>query len=259
MASPFENPADLDPVPSYEESVRTGSSSTAPAGDVKHTSSLNPPHTALPLQSELANARTRRIDGILSEYVDPLLAAQGAAGLYRTTFVLVPSKTSSLRATSSDPFSRSQDVEVVGFPEKGVVKLIRLKGEEHAMEFWRQPAVIAELESSMEARLAASGHRIYDSTDASGNTATTQSSASPTSTKQPKKSVWERLKPHNDSIVDHKLGWRAPELQSEAKIPTGLVQVSVAWKDVSLRVANALGLFESKHGPALCLTVEVGA
>ena len=260
MASPFENPT--DPVPSYEESMRTGSSTRAPIGDTKDVSGPNPRATALPLQNELANARTRRIDDILSEYVDPLLAAQGAAGLYRTTFILVPSTVSNLRATSDDDaFSTSsQDPEVVGFPQNDVVKLIRLKGVEHTMEFWRQPAVVTELESSMKARLAASGHRLYGSID-SLNTTASPTTRSDSSTKQPKKSVWQRLKPHNDDIVERNLGWRAPDLETEpssSKIPTGMVQVSVAWKDILLRVTSPLGLFESKHGPALCLTVEVG-
>jgi hypothetical protein len=223
--------------------------------------------SGLPLQVELANTRTRRIDAILSEYVDPLLLTQGAAGLYRTTFVLVPSTVSSLQDCPSDAFVAPQEAEVVGFPQTEVVKLVRLSGQEHAMEFWRQPAVTAELISSMKARLSASGHRIFEPADAITTTSAPSPPApQPQLSREPKKkSFWSRVKGMqmaDDVIVDRKLGWREPEPHTEGspgKIPTGLVQVSVVWKDVSLRIANDMGLYESKNGPALCLTVEVGS
>ncbi|KAL1953761.1 hypothetical protein VTO42DRAFT_2292 [Malbranchea cinnamomea] len=263
MSTPFDTP--FDPVPTYEESTRGSPSASAPRSDVsKHP--LGPvQRTGLPLQTELAISRTQRIDAVLSQYVDPLLSSQGAAGLYKTTFILVPSNVSELQDCPSNAFTASQDAQVVGFPEEDVVKLVRLKGQEHAMEFWRQPAVIAELESAMKARLVASGHRIYDSTQgANTDTALPSSSSESRSKKESKKSLWGRFKGRDskdDRIEDLGLGWRAPEPQTDLpreKIPTGLVHLSIVWKDVVLRIANEMGLFESKHGPALCLTVEVG-
>lgn len=243
-----------DPVPSYEESV---SSRPFSESDSKHIHNTEPRR---PLQVQLADARTQRIDAILSAYVDPLLASQGAAGLYKTTFILVPSSVSNLQNAVSNAYTDTQEAQVVGFPVNEVVKLIRLKGEEHSMEFWRQPAVVAELTSSMKARLTSCGHRIYEPSE-------TQSAPDNAPKAQEKRKVgfWGRLRgkggDDDDEIEDRKLGWRAEEPQAEGspgKIPTGLVQVSVQWKEVALRIANEMGLYESRRGPALCVVVEVG-
>ncbi|WEW57887.1 hypothetical protein PRK78_003354 [Emydomyces testavorans] len=238
-----------DPAPSYEESV-----SSRPFSENATKNDLYE-HSSLPLPTQLANTRTQRIDAILSAYVDPLLASQGTAGLYKTTFILVPSTVSNLQDAVSNAYTDAPEPQVVGFPVNEVVKLIRLRGEEYAMEFWRQPAVVAELESSMKARLTASGHRLYDPNDQPKPT-------SPPTAGQGKRKVgfWGRLRGKDlchDEIADDKLGWRAEEPQT--KIPTGLVKVAVQWKEVTLRFANEMpGLFESRRGPALCLSVEVG-
>ncbi|KAK2744649.1 hypothetical protein FQN55_006567 [Onygenales sp. PD_40] len=267
-SSPFSSRSE-DPVPSYEESL----SSTAYGGGIsKHVPAPSP---SLPLPSHLADTRTQRINSILSNYVDPLLLSQGAAGLYKTNFVLVPSSVSSLQDAVTNAYTTPEEPQVVGFPSNEVVKLIRLKGEEHAMEFWRQPAVVAELDSSLKARLVASGHRIYQPGEPPAIISDTDASSAPSpaiaATATSKKSFWGRAKnlyaskgqDLNDVvIVDSKLGWRAAEPQSEGapgKIPTGLVGVSVVWKEVCLRISNEMGLYESKKGPALCMTVEVGS
>lgn len=259
--TPFETETPLDPAPSYEESTQ----GTRPIiDDSKQT--LN--RSGLPLPGELANARTQRIHAVLSEYVDPLLSSQGAAGLYRTTFILVPSTVSDLQDCPSNAFTAPQDAQVVGFPEEDVVKLVRLQGQEHAMEFWRQPSVVEELDSAMKARLVASGHKIFDPTQSGNDPVSSNPTPSSPSQNSGRKSFWNRFKSRennkDDAIIDTNLGslgWRAPDPQSRdapGRIPTGMVKVSLVWKDVALRIANEMGLYESKHGPALCLTVEVG-
>ena len=52
----------------------------------------------------------------------------------------------------------SKEPELVGFPANEVVQLIRLEGEENNLSFWRQPAVIKGLETSLKERLALTGH-----------------------------------------------------------------------------------------------------
>ncbi|EEP75991.1 predicted protein [Uncinocarpus reesii 1704] len=242
-----------DPVPSYEESVASQPFSKT---DRKH---VPDPQPSLSLPNQLANTRTQRIDAILSTYVDPLLLSQGAAGLYKTTFILVPSTVSTLQDAVSNAYTEIPEPQIVGFPTNEVVKLIRLSGQEYAMEFWRQPAVVTELESSMKARLVSSGHRLCEPDDP-------RTPEPPPVVQETKKvGFWDKIRGkaiHDDEIQDRKLGWRAQEPQTEhspGKIPTGLVQVSVQWKEVALRIANEMGLYESRRGPALCLTVEVGS
>ncbi|EAS35526.3 uncharacterized protein CIMG_00880 [Coccidioides immitis RS] len=243
-----------DPAPSYEESV---SSRPFSGTDSKHAPDFQP---AMPLAAQLANTRTRRINAILETYVDPLLISQGVAGLYKTIFILVPSTVSSLQDAVSNAYTQPPEPQVVGFPANEVVKLIRLKGEEYAMEFWRQPAVVAELESSMKARLVSSGHRLFEPSDVPA----VNPEPSPKVQETRKVGFWGKIRGrgvNDDEIEDRKLGWRAEEPQAEGspgRIPTGLVKVSVQWKEIALRIANDMGLYESKRGPALCIVVEVG-
>ncbi|PGH23697.1 hypothetical protein AJ80_02303 [Polytolypa hystricis UAMH7299] len=274
------NPFDTryeEEVPSYEESVASPPSLTNTSEISKRPLPQSSP--ALPLPLQLSNTRTSRIESILSTYVDPLLLSQGSSGIYKTTFILIPSSVSSLQDAVSNAYTTPQEPQVVGFPSDEVVKVVRLKGEENAMEFWRQRAVVAELESSMKARLVASGHRLHETLLAADGTTMSQTitteeelaapaPAAPVKAK-PKMSLWGRAKakymlpPTDDEIEDRGLGWRAanqhpPAQDAPGKVPTGLVKVSILWKEVCLRIANEMGLYESKRGPGLCLSVEVG-
>ncbi|KAF3492295.1 uncharacterized protein GIQ15_01812 [Arthroderma uncinatum] len=244
-------------VPSYEESEASFAHS-----DKKEVNFIPPPPSLLPQQ--LAETRTQRIQSILTTYIDPLLYSQGAAGLYKTTFILVPSTVASLQDSPSNAYTTPQEPQIIGFPSDEVVKLVRLRGQDNAMEFWRQPAVVAELDSAMRSRLAASGHRIYEPSahpEPRPDPPPQQQQPAPAKGKgKLRKSFWGRMAGGSDDpINDQKLGWRAEEPETDgqlSKIPTGLVKVSVAWNEVALRIANAMGLYETQRGPALCLTVE---
>ncbi|EGD86812.1 hypothetical protein H112_05320 [Trichophyton rubrum D6] len=248
-------------VPSYEESEASFGQ------DRKQPLHASPPPSLLP--QHLAETRTQRIQSILTAYVDPLLFSQGSDGLYKTTFVLVPSSVASLQdAAGNAAAATPQEPQVMGFPSDEVVKLVRLQGQGHTMEFWRQPAVIAELDSALRARLAASGHRIYEQpTDAAAVSehepeqhSQQQQQPAPAPKGKLRRSFWRLAGGSDDTINDQKLGWRAEEPADEArKIPTGLVKVTIAWKEVALRISNEMGLYDTQRGPALCLTVEVGS
>lgn len=247
--------------PSYEESV----SSPPVLNDQDSKSSLAPsqsPHQSLP--SHLTETRTQRINSVLSTYIEPLLVSQGASGLYKSTFLLVASNDPTLQPQSCS-YSTPKEPEIISFPADEIVKIVRLKGEENNLEFWRQPAVVAELESALKSRMAASGHRFEDSDGGplyhAAVDASTQESKKPES-----KSFWGRSKDKEKSypfIVDRKLGWRAEEPKEEdvpkGKVPTGLVRVTVKWKPVSARVENEMGLYETKQGTGLCISIEVGS
>lgn len=253
--SNFEALAD-DAVPSYEESIRSRPSTL-----------IQGSRWNAPLHQQLDETRVRRIHSILETYVDPLLAEQAASGLYKSVLLLIPFNASSLRnELKSDPYSPPKEPEVVGFPSNEVVKLIRLEGEEHTLEFWRQPAVVHELGSSLRARLALSGHRVEGEPDPSVPEPAPESQMSsisnPTTAKKP---FWGRTKkpsPQKEAhIVDHKLGWRSDEEkhQNARALSKGEVRVRVQWREVCLRVENQLGLYETRRGPGLSVSVEVGS
>lgn len=272
MSKSSLNPQFDDPVPSYEES--TGSS-TATAW------------TPATLHQQLDDTRLNRVRNILSTYVDPLLAAQGASGIYKTIFLLVPSNVDTLQRNHGGDYSSAyspppKEPEVVGFSATDVVKLIRLKGEENTVEFWRQRAVMEELATNLRMRLKMSGHRVEDDVTiepASPQPATTvQEQLQPAKDKktggwfrskprkaEKTKSLWEITTPSEATIIDQRLGWRAnhngivSSASSDKPLSRGTVRVLVDWREICLRVENAVGLYETQKGFGICLSVEVGA
>jgi hypothetical protein len=246
--------AEDDAIPSYEESIR----SYAPRRNAWQS----------PLHHQLDDTRVQRVQHILSTYVDPLIAAQGASGLYKTIFVLIPSNVAALQTDTKDAsYSQPKEPEVVGFSSNDVVKLVRLAGEEHTMEFWQQPTAMEELATSLRMRMKASGHRMEDQPDLSS----TVSIAAPTEpTSSAKKSFWSKPKrkgffettvPSEAVVTDQKLGWRGKDEEHNSNKPLarGVVRVRVDWKEICLRMENELGLYENHKGPGIYLSVEVGS
>ncbi|KAE8145269.1 hypothetical protein BDV25DRAFT_74119 [Aspergillus avenaceus] len=224
---------DAEEIPSYEESIQSA-----------------PAKPNVPLHRHLDDSRVQRVQSILSIYVDPLLVQQASSGLYQTTFILVPSNVAGV-ATPKEP-------EPVGFPASTVVKLVRLKGEEHTAEFWRQPGVLRELESSLRARLVASGHRVED--DSTEQVPLEKGDGKAEGPQKKRRSFLGKLLGGSSDVVvvDQKLGWRAEEVRPGRKLGRDQVRVGVAWKEVCLRVENEMGLFENCNVPGICLSVEVG-
>jgi hypothetical protein len=251
-----------DPVPSYEESVLSRSSpQDRKWHDPANSSAFRPLH------EYLDETRLRRIRSVLSTHFDLAILEQGASGLYKTVFVLIPSNVTSLQTLPGQ-----KNPEVVGFPAGEVVQLIRLEGEEHSLQFWRQPAVVKELEASLKAWLASSGHNLEQTPDTStegANDATPfmELERRATTPAAAKKSLWQRTKEKyiyqtaepEAVFVEQKLGWRDHEEHSRSnKVPRGQVRVTVKWKEIFLRKENEFGLFETCKGPGICATIEVG-
>jgi hypothetical protein len=211
---------------------------------------------SLPLHIQLAESRSHRINLIISTYIEPLLLTQGASGIFKTTFLLVPSNVTSLHHD-----------EVVGFPASEYIKLVRLHGAEYSSEFWRQPSVLSELESSLKARLANSGHTISQPPSLTAPIEPALAPA-PTPPAASKKSFWSRKKDNyaptpasaveEDVTTNSKLGWRAHGEGVEGPA-MGETMVTVGPRDVCLRVVTEMGLYETRNGQAVGVTVEVGA
>ncbi|KAL2005361.1 hypothetical protein VTN00DRAFT_2572 [Thermoascus crustaceus] len=261
-----------DPAPSYEESV-SSSQVGIDHHDLKQIGGVpSSPPPPLPLQRHLADVRTQRIGSILTTYIGPLLLSHGASGLYKTTCVLIPSNVDTLQSRTSDSSSVRKEPKVVGFPLNDVVNLVQLKGEEHTLEFWSQPAVVKELEVCLKARLAATGHTLEGTgQDPSATGANSPSEGHIKDTRSPdnaKKSFWGRTKAKyfyrpagsETGIIDRKLGWRAEDEDGQnGKLPVGEVRVQVQWREVCLRMETETGLYDNKKGPGLCITIEVGS
>lgn len=262
-----------DGIPSYEESLQQGVS-WGPSTDSKNTTVQETP---LSLNQQLSDVRAHRISSILKAYIDPLLQSQALAGLYKTTLVLVPSNVTPLQRavlsanddsdvieSSSDTVSHDSAETVVGFPSTDYVKLVRLHGEEYVLEFWRQPAVIAELNSALGARLQASGHRLVKLQSPTGQQTAAISPTSPEPSRA-KKGFFRRSsgKASNASvisqsspIVNPESNWRLPQ---EKAVDPGHVKVEVGLQDICLRVVTEMGLYETRNGKAVVIHINIGS
>jgi len=256
-----------DDIPTYEESVKQGATNTSTPGS--EGKAQDEPKS---LTQQLSNVRSHRIHAIISTYIDPLLQAQSLSGLFKTTFVLVPSNTHALQRTSQankdssdiiegsgDAISSNSQEAIVGFPSQDYVKMVRLNGEEYTLEFWRQPVVIEELDTALKARLQASGHSVAEI-----GAASQQSQATSPPVKSPKakrgffgwkSSTAQDVAPPAPSPVSGG-GWR---FEKEDVLDAGHVRVKVGLQDVCLRVVTEMGLYETRTGKAVVVNIEIGS
>lgn len=259
--------SDTESVPSYEESIPQGAgagSTQAPKDKPEHESSQS-------LTQQLSNVRSHRIKAIISTYIDPLLQAQSLSGLFKTTFVLIPSNAHSFQRTcqagtglsdiiegSGDAISNDSHEVIVGFPSQDYVKMVRLHGEEYTLEFWRQPIVIRELDTALKARLQASGHSIAE-TGASRQQS--QATSPPVESPKAKRGFFGRKSNATQSVPPPTLspvsggGWRFEE---EDVLDPGHVRVKVGLQDVCLRVVSEMGLYETRTRKAVVVNIEIG-
>jgi len=255
-------------IPSYEESVQQGA--TGGSTSVSKGKAQNEP--AQSLTQRLSDVRSYRINSIISTYIDPLLQAQSLSGLFKTTFVLVPSNTHSLQRPSlasndssdiiegsGDAISNDSHEAIVGFPSQDYVKMVRLHGEEYTLEFWRQPVVIKELDTALKARLQANGHSIPGNGTASQQS---QPTSPPVEFPKAKRGFFGRKSSASPSVPPptpspvSESSWR---FEKESVLDPGHVRVKVGLQDACLRVVTEMGLYETRTGKAVVVNVEIGS
>ena len=105
--------------------------------------------------------------------------------------------------------------------------MVYLHGQENSLEFWRQLAVMQELEQQMRSHLGNSGYRVIGANETSLQ--------GPTS-------------PQAD--------WRTVPKET---LGNGEVSVSIQITEICLRTENDMGLYETKTGKAVVVKVNVGA
>ena len=251
-----------DPVPSYEESVQQG------AAQLSSSDGKSKPSSELPqsLVERLSSIRLLRINAIINAHINPLLVQQADSGLYKSVFILVPSNSTTLQAqdTSNDIIERSEDSigssrseEIIGFREGEYVKLIRLHGDEYNAEFWRQPAVISELNDALQTKLRSAGHRIAAIPGTQPPSETANIITSPSSTTPKKNYFGWRKKEKEIAAVSRNVpasGWR---FEKEEALTNGEVRIKTGLQDVSLRVQSEMGLYETKTGKAVVVSFEM--
>ena len=216
-----------DDLPSYSESISFPS-----------TSSGFLPHN-------LANARTTLISSLLTQHISPHLHTTALSGLSSSTLLVIPSNVSSLKSPSDNG---SKDVSgqenafpgetIVGFPSAENLSLIRLRGQENSLEFWRQPAVIRELEEQLRTQLRWEGHHVIGDEMENPKAGSTGAKSA---------GFFRKKAPSAE--------WKTPTVEP---LGDGKVRTGVALMDVSLRIENEMGLYETRTGKAVVVKVDVG-
>ncbi|MCJ1454611.1 hypothetical protein MMC28_004964 [Mycoblastus sanguinarius] len=199
-------------LPTYAES--TSSNSVSPAT----------------LPQSVATARATLIALLLRTQITPHLHRAALSGLSSTTLLFVPSNVTTLRppigSFSKIPSGLNDDFpgeKVVGFPSADNPTISRLQGQENSLEFWRQPAVILELEKQLRTQLRSEGYRLVGDES-------------------------ERVRASNAE-------WRTVEKEH---LRDGEARTAVEIKEICLRVENEMGLFETKTGKAVVVRVDIG-
>lgn len=220
----------LDPPPPYAESI-------ADESFVAHS-----------LPSTIQKARFHRISSLLATHIHPHLPRSALDKVSSRTLVLIPSNVSGLQpipvvaaepGSYLNPFDGRADSKgfinesVIGFPSTENLMLIRLHGDENTLEFWQQENVIQDLETQLEADLIRLGHRVMEGYRE------------------------ERMHRSNrqSRATSDSAEWRAV---TEQALGDGEVRVSIRIKEVSLRVQNVMGLYETRGGKAVVVRVEFG-
>ncbi|KAL8868242.1 MAG: hypothetical protein Q9174_005116 [Haloplaca sp. 1 TL-2023] len=153
-----------------------------------------------------------------------------------TTLVLVPPDVSSLAPPTdfSSPLSKSKTGSYgtfVGFRSEESPILIPLRGSENRLEAWQRPAMLPGLENQLRRRLNQEGHRLLpNETEVVG--------AAPSRIAGSRDVDWKYVEPNG--------------------LTAGQTRLSARMDEVCLRTENAMGLYETRSGKAIIITVELG-
>jgi hypothetical protein len=251
MAEKTASALEDEQVPSYEESVmplgRPAESKSAPGQ---------------PFSVQATEIRTRRIQHLLANYVEPVLYSHALDGIHRLTFVIIPSD-----VLTQHPNLGAKDI--AGQPNATNTVVSRLTDESNRAAFWQQPAVLQDLTSSLRARLGAYGPQVQSSAGIpvfapgeNGETPQQQKSRSTELSPSWLKRQFAVPGPLHDptATTDYKLGWRSDDDkgQPSPKSTPGEVQAIVNFKDISFRFETEMGLLDSATGKALSIDIDLG-
>lgn len=221
----------LDPPPSYSESI----------ADQTFVANSPPPTIQKP--------RFHLVDSLLAIHIRPHLPRSAFDEFSSRTLVLVPSNVSGLYpipAVAAEPNSYLNPFDnpansngfinesIIGFPSSENLMLIRLHGNENTLEFWQQHNVIEDLEIQLKAELGRTGHQVVECYH---------------------QERINRTNRKNQAIISDSVDWRAA---TERALRDGEVRVNIRIKEVSLRVENVMGLYETRGGKAIVVRVEFG-
>ncbi|KAI4155506.1 MAG: hypothetical protein LQ340_000959 [Diploschistes diacapsis] len=218
---------------------------------------LTPPLPRSTLSQHLTEARTVRINNAITSHILPHFQTAVASGLSRATLILFP-VADRAEEYLHNPKSNNPAPEVIGFPSTENIYVIRLEGKENTLDFWRQPAVIRELEGMLESRLQVNGYQVWA---LPGDPALAQTSSRSSRKKigsffrrkQPTTSL--KLAAQSPTLGNLEAPWAAPCIEPPAP---GEIRVEAQLKDISTKHVTDMGLYDSQTNKGVVVKMEIG-
>ena len=213
------------------------------------------------LSHHLTEARTIRINSVITDEILPQFQTSVTSGLSNKTLVLLPS---SAEGSVQDPDSKlsSSTPEILGFPSAENVSVVRLQGEEHTLEFWRQPTVTRELESMLKSHLDASGHRVWvprsrvPSTTVTDNLGSTDAKKGGQLFRRKQSSSRSNALFSPIETASSEPSWAPPRTEP---LSPGEIKVEVQLKDIPMRIVTDMGLYDTQTGKGVVVKMEIGS
>ncbi|MCJ1307833.1 hypothetical protein MMC25_001481 [Agyrium rufum] len=255
--------------PSYEDTVR-------------HNDSKLPTQSrALSIPERSNEVQDRLISEAIRNHILPALHEQADRGLLKSIIVLIPTR------PGFDHQSNGKK-EIIGFAGNPSVHEFYLEGEQNNLQFWQQPSVVKDLESSLAAQLNARTPTYSTSSSFTRSPVASPepSASSPQQQPSSKRSLFGRKNSNstppppkqkidpNASLSGSEGTWRTPppvaaelkaaRLEEDARaagfgnLLSGEQMIKVGLQDVSMRMENEMGLYETRTGKAIVVTFEIG-
>lgn len=189
----------------------------------------------LSLSERLAREQERRVNEVIANYMKPCIETQIASGLFRTTFILVPSDVTLQGSAGFDQpsgYSRDGKQRTYKIVEDSLnaqeVQVLQLEGPKHVKSFWRQTEVVQRFGEELRSQW-----KVWDDTGSSPSTRTKR---------------WFKKPASAANCI-------LAGASSQAKCDE---RIRAAWDEVHLRRETEIGLYSTRTVEAVIVRVNLG-
>ncbi|KAF2727257.1 hypothetical protein EJ04DRAFT_517383 [Polyplosphaeria fusca] len=196
----------------------------------------------------LALVRAQHLRSLIDDQIIPIVEQQALYGIAQTTIAMIPSdinlpvEEEAKSEFGFDAANNEKKVDVVGFSSDHVPQIITLEGQINRTEFWRDQAIVIELERVLRESLNASLHLQPSKPQ--------QSTARQSYQKPPKSKIFGRRA--------NAVGQELPFGGQTAVEPENVAQVLVRARleEVCLRTVNEFGLYDTMSKQCVVVSVD---
>ena len=197
----------------------------------------NPPTYATSL-------RAPRIRALINEHVIKHVQESASDYPYSHTFIFVPSNVTTLMNdemlnsnSKQEPGTRYQfrQEKVIGFPAAEKITLIRLEGHDNELQYWKSASVTREVSATVDQALHAEGYNVVHNQR---------------EVPLPPRNGLPSPPPSARSVE-----WKAPD---HLALAAGEARSKTDLREITLRIENDIGLYETRSGLALVVKTEIG-